>query len=86
MKVCAVIICPSDNYYFVMIIYSPVIDAVFFSYGRLLGLLDNGGEKTAAIRKIGKYALYSLLIALTVASFIYLKCIDVDSSFIYFQF
>ena len=63
-----------------------VLLAVFFSYGRLLIAFDNGGEKTAAIRKVGKYALYSLLIALTVASFIYLKCIDVDSSFIYFRF
>lgn len=59
---------------------------VFFLCGRLLPALDADVGGNATARRVVKYALYSILIALTVASFIYLKCIDVDSSFIYFQF
>ncbi|MBO4572390.1 MAG: MBOAT family protein [Clostridia bacterium] len=61
-----------------------VILAVYFFYGKLLSLCDNA--KRPLLGKIGKYAVFSLMIFLTAASFIYLKCVDVDSSFIYFQF
>ena len=63
-----------------------ILLAVYFTYGRIIDVLKTDGKQHSVLRRVGKYAVYSLLIALTVASFIYLKCIDVDSSFIYFQF
>ena len=66
-----------------------IILALYFSYARILKASTRLYQRGGAAKNVGvalKYLTYSALIAVTAASFIYLKSVDISSSFIYFAF
>ena len=57
---------------------------IFATSGPLLKRLDVEGASRA--KRVGKVAVYAVMMIVTITCFLYLKSIDVASSFIYFQF